>query len=102
MDRKGMPMKPRPGQVLASAVDSTTVIVVRAPDGEISLTCAGVEMWDPKSGGACPAGEADPAQLTGTQMGQRYADEGAGLEVLGTKPAKGPLAVNGVPLPLLG
>jgi len=102
MDRKGMPMKPRPGQVLASAVDSTTVIVVRAPDGEISLTCAGVEMWDPKSGGACPAGEADPAQLTGAQMGKRYADEQTGLELLCTKPGNGTIAVNGVPLPLCG
>ena len=76
-----MPMKPRPGQALASTVDSTTVLVVRAPGSEISLTCAGVEMWDPKSGGACPAGEADPAQLTGTQMGKRYADERVGLEL---------------------
>ena len=58
-----MPMKPRPGQALASTVDSTTVLVVRAPGSEISLTCAGVEMWDPKSGGACPAGEADPAWM---------------------------------------
>jgi hypothetical protein len=97
-----MPMKPRPGQALASTVDSTTVIVVRAPGREISLTCAGVEMWDPKSGGACPAGEADPAQLTGTQMGKRYADEGIGLELLCTKPGKGTIAVNGVPLALLG
>ena len=56
-------MKPRLGQVLASTVDSTTVIVVRAPDGEIDLTCAGVAMWDPRCGGACPAGEADPARF---------------------------------------
>ena len=96
-----MPMKPRPGQVLASTVDSTTVIVVRAPDGEIDLTCAGVEMWDPRGGGAGPAGEADPAQLTGTQLGKRYADEQTGLELLCTKPGQGTIAVNGVPLPLL-
>ena len=97
-----MPMKPRPGQVLASTVDSTTVIVVRAPDREISLTCAGVEMWDPRGGGACPAGEADPAQLAGAQVGKRYADEGIGLELLCTKPGKGTIAVNGVPLPQCG
>jgi hypothetical protein len=97
-----MPMMPRPGQVLASMVDSTTVIVVRAPDGEIDLTCAGIEMWDPKAGSAGPAGEADPAQLTGTQMGKRYADEGIGLELLCTKPGQGTIAVNGVPLVQLG
>lgn len=44
-----MPMKPRPGQVLASTVDSTTVVVVRAPHVEIDLTCAGVEMWGTRS-----------------------------------------------------
>jgi hypothetical protein len=97
-----MPMKPRPGQLLASTVDSTTVIVVRAADGEIELTCAGVEMWDPKDGGAGPAGEADPAQLAGTQMGKRYADEKTALELLCTKPGKGTIAVNGVPLAQLG
>ncbi len=97
-----MPMKPRPGQVLVSTVDSTTVIVVRAPDGEIDLTCAGVGMWDPRCGGAWPPGEADPAQLTGTQLGKRYADERIGLELLRTKPDRGTIAVNGVPLPQLG
>jgi hypothetical protein len=97
-----MPMKPRPGQVLASTVDSATVIVVRAPGGDINLTCGGVEMWDPRCGDARPAGEADPAQLTGTQMGKRYADERTGLELLCTKPGRGTIAVNGVPLPQLG
>jgi hypothetical protein len=95
-------MKPRPGQVLTSAVDSTTVIVVRAPDGEMKLTCGGVEMWDPKGGGAGPGGEADPAQLAGTQLGKRYVDEATGLEVLCTKPGNGTIAVNGVPLARLG
>ena len=97
-----MPIKPRIGQVLASPVDSTTVIVVRAPDGEIDLTCAGVEMWDPRCGRARPAGEADPAQLAGAQIGKRYADEETGLELLCTKPGRGTIAVNGVPLALRG
>jgi hypothetical protein len=95
-------MKPRQGQVLASTVDSTTVIVVRAPDADIDLTCAGVAMWDPRGGDACPAGEPDPSQLSGTQMGKRYADERIGLELLCTKPGKGTIAVNGVPLSLHG
>jgi hypothetical protein len=95
-------MKPRPGQVLASPVDTTTVIVVRAPDGEIDLTCAGVEMWDPKSGGDGPAGVADPTQLTGTQLGKRYADDDLGVELLCTKPGQGTIAVNGVPLAMMG
>jgi len=95
-------MKLRPGQILASPVDTTAVIVVRAPDRDIDLTCAGVGMWDPRSGGDSPAGRADPAQLKGTQLGKRYADDGLGIELLCTKPGQGTIAVSGVPLPLAG
>jgi hypothetical protein len=95
-------LKPRLGQVLASPVDSTTVIVVRAPDTDIDLTCAGVAMWDPRGGGACPAGQPDPSQLSGTRMGKRYADERIGLELLCTKAGRGTIAVGGVPLPQQG
>lgn len=95
-------MKPRPGQTLASPVDTTTVIVVRAPDRDIDLTCAGVDMWDPKTGGDGPGGTADPAQLTDTQLGKRYADQQLGLELLCTKPGQGTISVNGSPLTLMG
>jgi len=93
-----MPMKPRPGQALASPVDTTTVIVVRAPDLEVDITCAGVEMWDPKAGGEPPAGTTDPDQLTGSVLGKRYADDELGVELLCTKPGQGTIAVNGMPL----
>jgi hypothetical protein len=95
-----MLMKPRPGQALASPVDSTTVIVVRAPDSDVDITCAGVGMWDPKAGGEPPDGAADPAQLAGSLMGKRYASEELGLELLCTKAGQGTIAVNGVPLAL--
>ena len=93
-------MKVRVGQGLSSAVDATAVIVVRAPAGDVELTCGGVPMWDPKGGGAAPEGTADPAQADGTQLGKRYVDEQLGLELLCTKPGTGTLAANGVPLPL--
>jgi hypothetical protein len=92
-------VKPRVGQTLVSTIDSTTVIVVRAPEEDVTLTCGGAELVDPK-GAAGTAGEPDPAQMTGTQLGKRYADDELGLEVLCTKPGEGTLAVNGVPLPL--
>ena len=95
-------MRTRPGQALASTVDTTMVIVVRAPDRDISLTCGGVEMWDPKAGGSGPAGAADADQLGGTQLGKRYGDEDLGLELLCTKSGQGTLAVDGAALPMLG
>src|SRR5215218_2242473 len=93
-------MKLRVGQMLSSPVDTVTVVVVRAPDADVELTSAGVPLYDAKVGDAAPEGEADPAQLDGTQIGKRYADEELGLELLCTKPGKGTLAVNGTPVPL--
>jgi hypothetical protein len=93
-------MKPRVGQTLSSPVDTTTVIVVRAPDAELELTCAGVPLYDAKSGAAAPEGDADPGQMSGTQLGKRYADDDLGLELLVTKGGHGTLAVNGTALPL--
>ncbi|MCW2866674.1 MAG: hypothetical protein JWR20_862 [Marmoricola sp.] len=89
-------MKLRVGLALASAVDTTNVIVTRVPDGDVELTCGGVAMV-PK-GGQAPAAEADPAQLTGTLIGKRYVDAADVLEVLCTKAGAGTLALDGVPL----
>ena len=91
-------MKPRVGQTLASSVDTTAVIVVRAPDADVELTCAGVPLYDAKSGAAAPEGEADPAQMAGTQLGKRYADDDLGLELLCTKGGKGSLMADGAAL----
>jgi hypothetical protein len=93
-------MKPRVGQSLASTVDGTTVIVVKAPGTEITVTCGGATMVDPKSTEPAPAGTADPGQLGGNQLGKRYADDDLGIELLVTKSGEGTIAVNGEPLPL--
>jgi hypothetical protein len=86
----------RAGQQLVSAVDSTAVIIIRAPAGECVLTCGGVEMVAPgeSAGGARP----DPAQLGGTQIGKRYTDEADTIQVLCTKAGTGTLALDGQPL----
>ena len=92
-------MKPRVGQSLVSAIDSTAVIVVKAPEDDVTITCGGVEMVE--KGQEPPAGAtADPAQQAGTQLGKRYADDGVGIELLCTKGGEGTLAVNGTPVPL--
>ncbi|MGW1024292.1 hypothetical protein ACWD4J_11345 [Streptomyces sp. NPDC002577] len=93
-------MKPRVGQTLVSTVDTTTVIVVRWPDKELEVTCGGALMVDAREPGAGAGGTADPAQMGGSQLGKRYADDEQGVELLCAKPGPGTLAVNGTPLPL--
>jgi hypothetical protein len=93
-------MQLRMGQTLVSPVDTATLVVVRAPAGDVEITIGGVPVWDPKAGGAAPGGAADPAQQDGTLLGKRYADAERGLELLCAKPGSGTLAVDGVPLPL--
>ncbi|MET9090365.1 hypothetical protein ABZX77_52460 [Streptomyces sp. NPDC004237] len=94
-------MRPRVGQMLASTVDTTAVIVVRCPDGEVEIGCGGAAMveGDGKGAGAA-AGTPDPGLSGGALLGKRYADDELGLELLCTKPGPGTLTVNGVPLPM--
>lgn len=87
------------GQSLGSALDTTAVIVVRAPADEVSLTCGGAEMVV----GAKPTGDGsqiEPSKVGGAVLGKRYVDEAVGLEVLCTKPGRGALEVNGAALPI--
>ncbi len=81
-----------------SAVDTTEVIVVRPPTTETDLECGGVLMvpvaTDP------PGGTISAAHNAGTALGKRYVDDGAGLELLCTKPGEGSLSVAGRPLVL--
>lgn len=83
------------GLTLYSTVDSTAVIVVRAPESDVTITCGGAEMTTEK-----PATEAAaaPPSPDGTLLGKRYADEELGLELLCTKGGPGALEVNGTPL----
>jgi len=95
-------MKPKVGQMLASTVDATTVVVVRWPENDLEITCGGAVMVDPKGPQAGLASTADPAQLDGSQLGKRYAHDELGVELLCTKAGQGTLALNGVPLPIKG
>lgn len=95
-------MRPRVGQTLVSTVDTTTVIVVRCPDEDLEITCGGAPMVDAKDPAVGMKGTPDPAQMGGSQLGKRYADDELGVELLCTKGGDGTLAVNGTPLPLKG
>jgi len=72
------------GARLKSVACETQVIVVRAPQGDVEVTCGGAVM--------VPV----DAAADGTQLGKRYADEELGLELLCTKAGNGSLRVNGV------
>ena len=95
-------MRPRVGQMLASTVDTTAVIVVRCPEQELEITCGGAAMAEANGPGATATGTADPDPdlMGGSLLGKRYAAEDLGLELLCTKQGQGTLAVNGVPMPM--
>jgi hypothetical protein len=84
---------------MKSAVCTTQVMVVAAPDGEVEITCGGVPMVDVAA--TPPEGaEISPDAKEGTKLGKRYVNETGDLELLCTKPGEGSIAVAGVPLKL--
>jgi hypothetical protein len=87
------------GQSLSSTVDSTTVVVVRAPKSEITPACGGAEMIAGKHATE-PSVTLDPDHVDATQLGKRYVDEAGSIELLCTKPGQGRLTVDGAPLVL--
>lgn len=89
-------MKLNVGLALYSTVDSTAVIVVRAPEADVTVTCGDAEMTTEKPAADAGAGAA-PTQ-NGTLLGKRYTDDALGLELLCTKAGPGALAVDGAPL----
>ena len=93
-------MELKVGARLRSVTDSTEVVVVRVGSGDVDLRCGGHPMVPLGDGG-------DQAQVeagfdTGAEVGKRYADEEAGIEVLCTKAGQGTLCVGADPLPLKG
>lgn len=88
-------MELTPGRALYSAVDSTGIMVVRAPGSETELTCGGQPMAD------APAASGDSAGDGGLEMGRRYWDPAGGLEVLCTSPGGLPVLANDTPLELV-
>jgi hypothetical protein len=82
-----------------SAVDTTEVVVVRAPEDEASLECGGHEMLAVGTEGG-PSGSIAPDFSAGSQLGKRYCDEGDQLEVLCVKAGDGSLARGGQALHL--
>lgn len=91
-------MELKPGSRWKSAVCTAEVVVVRSPSAPGALMCGGVAVVP--HGNAVGGGDIDPAHAEGVLIGKRYTDEQTGLEVLGAKPGKGSLALDGRPLTL--
>ncbi|MFC5746350.1 hypothetical protein [Actinomadura rugatobispora] len=85
-------MKLTLGQTLESVVDSTALVVVRAPAEDLEVTCGGRGMV-PKG----EAGEPVEAAATGAGLllGKRYTADGLDIELLCVKGGEHPVAVNG-------
>jgi hypothetical protein len=92
-------MQLKPGTRLRSAVDSTEVIVVKAPAEAVDLRCGGHPLV-PLDAGEPGGATLDPAHSQGTQVGKRYAEPEVGLEILCTKGGEGSLAIGDEPLVL--
>lgn len=88
------------GTRLRSAVCTTEVMVVMAPDGDVDLSCGGAPLLaiDAEPPGGSPAADASD----GTQIGKRYVDGDGTLEILCTKPGDGSLALAGTALTIKG
>ena len=92
-------MELKPGSRWKSAVCHAEVVVVRPPKTPVVLECGGHPMVP--MAGAKPEGLAiSPDHSAGVQMGKRYFDEAASIEVLASKPGQGSLSLNGVALPV--
>ena len=94
------------GKRLRSQAGGTEVIVVRAPDQPVELTCGGSPMTGEPATAATAAAPATasappkPAVGEGAQLGKRYIDEPTGLELLCTKPGREVPAADGRTLTL--
>ena len=77
------------GRRLKSAVCTTEIMVIAAPDGDVELSCGGASMVE---GDGTNGGAVDPAHAAGTAIGKRYVNTDGSLEVLCVKAGDGSLS----------
>ncbi len=86
-------MKLKAGTRVKSAVCTTEDMVIQAPDADVDVRCGGAPMLA-LSEQAAPGGSVAASASGGTQIGKRYVNAEADLELLCTKPGKGSLGVG--------
>lgn len=85
------------GARFTSAVSDVQVMAIKAPAGEVELTCGGVPML--AAGETAPEGvQLDGGDAGEALIGKRYVDAEEQYELLCTKGGKGTLVLNGTPL----
>ena len=77
------------GKRLKSAVCTTEIMVIAAPDGDVELSCGGAPMVE---GGDANGGAVNPDHAGGTAIGKRYVNADGSLEVLCVKAGDGSLS----------
>jgi hypothetical protein len=92
-------MKLKTGQSLFSLTDTTTLLVVKAGEREVSITCGGYEMTATKSAAGQTPVAGQP--VGGAALGKRYADADGTIELLCIKSGTSELALDGSPLQLM-
>jgi hypothetical protein len=87
------------GARLKSTVCTTEVIIVKAPAGDIDVTCGGAAMV---LGTETVTDRGEPAADAkgGTALGKRYVNADESLEILCTKAGEGSLGADGAALAL--
>ncbi len=89
----------KPGSRWCSVVCDTEVVVVKVPNGAVSLQCGGEAMVLKDHGEKIGRGPSSD-HASGTVIGKRYVHDPSGLEVLAVKSGEGSLSVDGVRLTL--
>lgn len=79
------------GKRLKSAVCTTEIMVITAPDGDVDVACGGSPMIE---GDGANSGTVDPAHASGAAIGKRYVNGDGSLEVLCVKAGEGSLALG--------
>lgn len=90
-------MQLKVGARLRSAVDDTQVIVIRAPQEELDVTCGGHPLV-PLDTELAGVGVPTAAHDGGSQLGKRYIDEDSRIELLCTRAGAGALFLGDEPL----
>ncbi|MDP3894558.1 hypothetical protein [Nocardioides sp.] len=81
------------GERLRGSACTTEVVVVRAPEGEVELTCCGAPLG---ADVATADGPGEPGESV--LIGKRYVNDALGLELLCVKGGRGPIVANQVTL----